>query len=147
MNDNIEKNIKRASLLSLLWKIQNESGFISDEDIKKVSVSLEIPESEVYGVVTFYGMLTRRKLGKNLICLCSNICCWLRGSGDILNYLKARLGIGPGETTKDGLFTLFTVECLGACGGAPMMMVNGEYFENLDYNKIDDIINGLKCRS
>lgn len=134
----------RSATLPALWLVQEECGYISDEAIEYVARMLDIAPADVYGVATFYTMFNRRKLGRHHIQICTNICCWLRGSEQILEYVKARLGIGVGETTKDNLFTLGTVECLGACGDAPMMMVDAEYYENLTPQRIDEILERLK---
>lgn len=136
----------RSALMPVLWLIQEEAGYISDEAIEYAAMSLDIPTADVYGVITFYTMFNRRKIGRHHIQVCTNICCWLRGSEDILKYLKAKLGIDAGETTSDGNFTLSTVECLGACGAAPMMMVDDEYYENLTIESIDEILEEIKSK-
>jgi NADH:ubiquinone oxidoreductase subunit E len=94
--------------------------------------------------VTFYTMFNRSRPGRHHIRLCTNICCWLRGSRELLAYLKARLGINEGETTEDGEFTLSTVECLGACGGSPMMMMDDTYYEELTFEKVDEVLKKVK---
>lgn len=134
----------RAALMPALWLVQEEAGYISDEAIEYVAMSLDISAADVYGAVTFYTMFNRRKIGRHHIQLCTNICCWLRGSKELLKYLKAKLGIDVGETTEDGNFTLSTVECLGACGGAPMMMLDLDYHENLTTEKVDELLDGCK---
>ncbi|PIR17065.1 MAG: NADH-quinone oxidoreductase subunit NuoE [Deltaproteobacteria bacterium CG11_big_fil_rev_8_21_14_0_20_49_13] len=134
----------RAALLPALWLVQEDAGYVSDEAIEYVAMQLDVPVADVYGAVTFYTMFNRRKIGRHHIQLCTNICCWLRGSEEMLKYLKAKLGIGAGETTEDGAITLSTVECLGACGDAPMMMVDLDYHENLTFEKLDGIIK--ECR-
>ncbi|MBI2092893.1 MAG: NADH-quinone oxidoreductase subunit NuoE [Deltaproteobacteria bacterium] len=133
----------RAALLPALWLVQDEAGWISDEAAEYVAAKLDLPAAEVYGTLTFYTMFNRRKLGRHHIEVCTNICCWLKGSEEILTYLKAKLGINEGETTEDGKFTLSTVECLGACGEAPMMMVDLEYYGDLTHDKIDEILKSL----
>ena len=125
-------------------EIQEERGFISDTAIEYIAAKLDLPVADVFGAVTFYTMFNRKQIGKHHIQVCTNICCWLKGSKDVLDYLKARLDIEEGETTENGEFTLSTVECLGACGGAPMMMVDLEYYENLTFEKIDQILESLK---
>lgn len=137
----------RAALLPALWLVQEETGYISDEAIEYVAMQLDVPMADVYGTATFYTMFNRRKIGRHHIQLCTNICCWLRGSEEMLKYLKAKLGIGVGETTEDGAITLSTVECLGACGDAPMMMVDLDYHENLTFEKIDEIIVSLRAKA
>lgn len=130
----------KAALLPVLWLVQEEAGYISDEAVFYVSKLLDMPSAEVFGALTFYTMFNRKKIGRHHIQVCTNICCWLKGSKDILEYLKARLGIDVNQTTEDGKFTLGTVECLGACGGAPVMMMDLEYYEDLTPGKIDEIL-------
>ncbi|MDA8243518.1 MAG: NAD(P)H-dependent oxidoreductase subunit E, partial [Elusimicrobia bacterium] len=95
-------------------------------------------------LVTFYTMFNREPVGKYHLQLCRNISCHMAGAPDLLKRLKDTLGIGEGETTADGLFTLSTAECLGACGAAPVMQVNERYFENLDARKLDALIDDLR---
>jgi len=134
----------RAALLPALWLVQEEAGFISDEAVEHVARSLDVPVAEVFGVVTFYDMFKRRRLGRHHIQVCTNICCWLRGSMELLEYLKARLGIDVGGITEDGNFSLGTVPCIGACGGAPAMMIDLDYFEEMTPARVDEVLRSLK---
>lgn len=134
----------RAAMLPVLWLVQQEEGCVSDEAVEYVARSLDVPVAEVFGVVTFYDAFKRRRLGKHHIQVCTNICCWLRGSMELLTYLKARLGIEVGDVTEDGKFSLGTVPCIGACGGAPAMMVNLDYFEEMTPSKVDEVVGSLK---
>lgn len=136
--------VAKAALLPSLWVIQKEIGFISDVAIEYIAAKLDMSIADVFGTVTFYTMFNRKQIGRHYIQVCTNICCWLRGSKEVLDYLKAHLGIGVGETTEDRNFTLSTVECLGACAAAPMMMVDLEYYENLTFEKIDQILESFK---
>jgi NADH-quinone oxidoreductase subunit E len=104
---------------------------------------LELTPAMVEGVTTFYTMYNTRPVGKHLIQLCRTLSCELRGSLDIRAHLKERLGIGPGETSADGRFTVVEVECLGACGTAPAMMVGEDYYENLTPERVDAILSEL----
>jgi NADH-quinone oxidoreductase subunit E len=106
---------------------------------------LSITPIEVYEVATFYSMYNMTRVGKFVFEVCQTGPCMLRGSDDIINYIKDALGIGVGETTEDGLFTLKTVECLGACGYAPMMQLGKHYREHLTPAKVDAII--AECRN
>lgn len=133
-------------MLPALWLVQDEYGHIPDEAVEYVSMALGVAVPEVYGCVTFYTMFNRRKIGRHHIQLCTNICCWLRGSEELLRHIKAKLGIDVGETTEDGAFTLSTVECLGACGGAPMMMLDLDYYENLTIERVDEILKAVSKR-
>lgn len=135
---------KEAAILPLLHIIQQEFGSISPDSEKRVAEILEIKPIRVREVVTFYTMLNREPVGKYHIQVCSNLTCSLLGSEKLIDYLKEKLEIEPGQTTKDKKFTLSLVECLGACEQAPSMMVNFDYYGNLDKKKIDKILGGLE---
>lgn len=135
---------KQAGLLPVLRLVQSEKGFISAEDERIVAVLLGLRPIKVREVVTFYTLFARKPLGQFHIQVCSNLSCSLAGGEKILEHLKARLGIRIGQTTPDGKYTLTEVECLGACEQAPCMMVNFDYYGNLDPEKIDRILDGLK---
>ena len=109
-----------------------------------VASLLQIESIEVYEVATFYSMFNLKPVGKFLFEVCQTGPCMISGSDNIIDYIKQRLGIGVGETTPDGLFTLKTVECLGACGYAPMMQLGKDYREHLTKEKVDQIIE--ECR-
>jgi len=133
----------RAAILHALWMVQSSEGYVSDSSIEEISRILNLPTAEVYGVATFYTMFARQKRAKHTVRVCTNICCWLRGSKEVLAHIEKRLGIRPNEVTPDGRIFLETVECLGACGGAPAMMVDSDYFEELTPQRIDEILGGL----
>jgi NADH-quinone oxidoreductase E subunit len=135
---------KEAAILPLLHITQQEFGFISPESEKLVAEILGIKPIRVREVVTFYTMLDREPIGKYSIQVCSNLSCSLLGVEKLIDYLKEKLRIEPGQTTKDKKFTLSLVECLGACEQAPCMMVNFDYYGNLDKKKIDKILDGLE---
>lgn len=135
---------KVAALLPVLHITQNEFGCISEEEEKLVAELLEIEPIHVREVVTFYTMLNQRPVGKYHIQVCSNLSCSLLGAENLIDYIKKKFGIGPGETTWDKKFTLSTVECLGACEMAPCMMVNFDYYGNLTKKKIDEILDNLE---
>jgi NADH-quinone oxidoreductase subunit E len=135
---------KQAGLLPVLRLVQSEKGFVSAEDERIVAVLLGLRPIKVREVVTFYTLFARKPLGQFHIQVCSNLSCSLAGGEKIFEHLKARLGIRIGQTTPDGKYTLTEVECLGACEQAPCMMVNFDYYGNLDPEKIDRILDGLK---
>ena len=134
---------KQAALLPVLHMVQRELGYISKDEENRVADLLGINPVKVREVVTFYSMLSRKPLGKYHIQVCSNLTCSLMGAEKLIDYLSGKLGIKPGETSEDGIYTLTTVECLGACDEAPSMMVNTDYYGNLDKNKIDGILKEL----
>ena len=135
---------KRAALLPVLHLVQREVGWIAPEEERFVAQVLGLKPIKVREVVTFYTMFLRRPLGKYHLQVCSNLTCSLLGAGPLLNYLQQKLGVGVGETTADGRFTLSTVECLGACEQAPCLMVNFDYHGELDRDKVDRILESLE---
>ncbi|KKM05932.1 hypothetical protein LCGC14_1749120 [marine sediment metagenome] len=135
---------KEAAILPVLHITQQEFGSISAEEEKLVARILGIKPIKVRELVTFYTMLSRESLGKYHIQVCSNLSCSLLGAGNFVDYLVEKLGIEPGETTPDKKFTLSTVECLGACERAPCMLINFNYYGEMDPKKVDEILDGLK---
>ena len=132
---------RSAVVASLLAAQEQNGGHLTDDAMKAVADYLKIPHVEAYEVATFYDMYNLEKIGKNKIAVCTNISCMLRGSDEILAHFKKRLNIGINETTADGKFTLREVECMAACGGAPMCQVNDkDYIENLTIEKIDHLL-------
>jgi NADH-quinone oxidoreductase subunit E len=137
---------QKSALLPLLHLAQEEFGGWLDVPVMDyVAGLLGITPIEVYEVATFYSMYNMKPVGKFVFEVCQTGPCMLRGSDDIINYIKSKLGIIVGETTPDGLFTLKTVECLGACGYAPMMQLGKHFREHLTPQKVDSIIE--ECRS
>ena len=136
---------QKSALLPLLHLAQQEfGGWLSVETMDYVASLLDLEPIEVYEVATFYSMYNLKPVGRYMFEVCQTGPCMLRGSDDIIHYIYEKLGIKPGETTKDGLFTLKTVECLGACGYAPMMQMGKTYREHLTKDKVDTIID--ECR-
>lgn len=135
---------KEAALLPVLRLIQDEVGAIGRDEEMFVGRLLGIRPIRVREVATFYSMILSRPAGRYHIQVCRNLSCSLLGAGSILEYLQEKLGIGIGETTPDGRYTLSTVECLGACDMAPCLMVNSEYYGPVDRPKIDEILSRLK---
>lgn len=135
---------KEAALLPVLHLVQGEVGCIREDEERFVAQLLGLKPIKVREVVTFYTMFLRRPIGRYHLQVCSNLSCTLLGAGSLLDYLQEKLGIGVGETTADGRFTLSTVECLGACEQAPCLMVNFDYQGQLDREKIDGILEGLR---
>ena len=127
-----------------LRRIQEERGYISDDDITDLTAYLGVPRTQIDEVVAFYTQFTRVPLGKHHIQVCHNVSCSLRGAEGLVKHLCARLGIKPGETTADGQFSLITVECLASCGTAPMMMVGDAYYENLTPASVDALLTEWK---
>lgn len=135
---------KQAALLPTLHYLQEKLGWISLELEAEIARLLETPEIKVREVVSFYHMFHTKAVGKHQIKLCQTLSCHLNGCDSVLSHLEKKLGIKPGETTKDGKFTLETAECLGACEIAPMMQVNAKPYGPLTSKKIDEILDNLK---
>ena len=134
---------RQALLLPLLHEIQEKEGWISADAIKEAAVFLHLPVARVEEVLSFYTMYNRRPVGKQHIQVCTNIVCFLRGADHLMHCLEQRLGISQGETTADGRYTLTGVECLAACGTAPVIQVNKNYHENLDQVGLDRLVDQL----
>ena len=134
---------KRSCLLPLLHLAQREFGWISGEAMDFIAGQLQVPVMQVYETATFYTMYNKKPVGKYHLQVCTNISCSLLNAEHIVKYLEEKLGIGVGETSEDGKFTLTEVECLGSCGTAPVMMINDDYYENLTPERIDAIISKL----
>ena len=135
---------KGAALLPVLHLVQQEVGFIAAAEEHFVAAALGLKPIKVREVVTFYTMFLRRPIGKYHLQVCSNLSCSLLGAGSLLDHLQRKLGIGVGETTADGRFTLSEVECLGACEQAPCLMVNFDYQGQMDKDKIDRLLESLE---
>jgi NADH-quinone oxidoreductase subunit E len=137
---------EKSALIPLLHLAQDEfGGWLSPEAMDYVAGLLKLEPIEVYEVATFYSMYNLRPVGRYVFEVCQTGPCMLRGSDSIIDYIKKRLSINVGETTEDGLFTLKTVECLGACGYAPMMQLGKHYREHLTPERVDQIIE--ECRA
>ena len=137
---------KRSAVVPALLFVQEQNkGWLSEAAMDSVADYLDLPRIAVYEVATFYDMYELKSVGKNKISICTNLSCMLRGSDEIVACLKERLGVDLGETTSDRKFTLREVECLAACGGAPMCQVNDrQYYENLTPEKMLSIIDQLE---
>ena len=136
---------KRSAVIAALHAVQHEKGHLPQASMDAVAGYLDIPPIQVYEVASFYSMFETRPCGRHHISVCTNISCMLRGGEDILGHLEKRLGIKVGESTADGRFYLKQEEeCLAACDGAPMMMVNHVYFEHLTPATVDQILDQHK---
>jgi NADH-quinone oxidoreductase subunit E len=135
---------KLAAMLPTLWLAQKQHGWISTEVMEYVASLLECSPAKVYEVMTFYTMFHREPVGRYHFQVCRTLSCQLCGSEAITAYLKEKLGVGVGETSSDGRYTLSEVECLGSCGTAPMLQLNDDYNENLTAEKLDRLIASLK---
>jgi NADH-quinone oxidoreductase subunit E len=136
---------KRSALIQALMaaQVQND-GWVSRELAEAVAEYLELPTVWAHEVVSFYSMLHDEPMGRHTVNICTNISCWLNGAEDMLAHAEQKLGVKLGETTEDGRISLIREEeCLAACCGAPMMVIDGHYHETLDIEKMDAILDGL----
>ena len=136
---------QRSAVISALHAVQHENnGYLTAELMNEVAEYLDLPTIHVYEVASFYSMFQTKQVGRNNVAICTNISCMLRGADDIVAHVEKKLGIRLGESTEDGrIYLKKEEECLAACCGAPMMMVNHKYFENLTPDRIDEILDGL----
>lgn len=135
---------KRGALLPGLYLVQEENGYVSPEQAEQVAGLFEIEPVDVYEVLTFYNMFYTEPQGRHHVYLCTNLSCSLRGGRSLLRQIEGHLGVRAGQTTADGRVTLGHEECLGSCGTAPMMRVDGVYHENLDPESAMSIIDALE---
>ena len=137
---------QKSAVIPVLHLAQQEfGGWLSSETMDYVASLLQLEPIEVYEVATFYSMYNLKPVGKYLFEVCQTGPCMINGSDEIVKYIYDKLGIKPGETSEDGMFTLKTVECLGACGYAPMMQMGKDYREHLTKEKVDAIVE--ECRN
>lgn len=138
---------QKSALLPVLHLAQEEFGWLSPESMDYVASLLGLDPIEVYEVATFYSMYHLKPVGKYVFEVCQTGPCMIKGSDDIIEYIKEKLDINPGETSADGLFTIKPVECLGACGYAPMMQMGKTYREHLTKERVDAIIEECRAKS
>ncbi|HEY9017478.1 NADH-quinone oxidoreductase subunit NuoE [Thiomicrospira sp.] len=136
---------KQSAVIAALRIVQEvNGGHLTRDLMDQVAAYLDMTPISVYEVATFYSNFEHKPVGRHKICLCTNISCMLRGSDELLDYLQKKLGVGVGEVTQDGKFSIKKVECLGACGGAPMMQIGKVYYEDLTETRLDDILDNLE---
>ena len=141
-----DKGNMKDKLIEILLEIQlrTEGNYVPKEALKIISESLDIPLSRVYGVATFYSMLSIKERGKYVIQICNSAPCYISGSSDIVKDFEEVLGIKMGEVTEDGMFSLEYTSCIGACNLAPAVKINDKVYGNLDKNKIIEILDSLR---
>jgi NADH-quinone oxidoreductase subunit E len=131
---------KRAGCVEALKTVQKHHGWVSDASVQELAQFLDMTPDELDAVATFYSLIFRRPVGRHVILICDSVTCWIMGYEDLLAHLTNRLGIGLGETSTDGRFTLLPVSCLGTCDHAPAMMIDDELHRDLNREKIDQIL-------
>lgn len=131
---------RESMILPALWLTQEQEGWVSQEAIAYIADRIGTFASKVYEAATFYTMYNLHPMGKYHICVCRTLSCWLRGKQEIVDYLRDEIGVTPGKKTEDGKFSLEEVECLGHCGTAPVVQINGEFYENMDVEKLKSLL-------
>ena len=132
---------KRENLIPILQEIQENDGYLSEESVVNVGQHLNIPTSKIFGVATFYNQFRFEPIGKYHIQVCRGTACHVLGSATVLEELEKALSVKAGQTTRDGLFSIEVVACIGACGLAPVISINGEFYAKVNSTSIHEIVN------
>jgi NADH-quinone oxidoreductase E subunit len=135
--------VRRSAILPLMFIVQRERGYLDPPGVAYLAKRLSLRITDIWEVATFYSMLHTKPVGKYHIQICKTLSCKIMGEPGITEYVCAKLGIKPGDTTADGRFTVSLVECLGSCGTAPMFQIGFDYYENLTTDKVDQILQSL----
>ncbi len=131
---------RRNACIDALQIVQRHRGWVSDEAVQDIAAALDLSPEEVDSVATFYNLIYRKPVGQHVILLCDSVSCWVMGYERLREHLAARLGIGFGQTSADGRFTLLPVPCLGTCDHAPAMMIGTELYRDLTPERLDEIL-------
>ncbi|MCE5252247.1 NADH-quinone oxidoreductase subunit NuoE [bacterium] len=140
-------NAQRDDLIPILQEVQEKKGFLSREDVVSIGKYLKLPASKIYGVATFYNQFRFQPRGQYNIQLCRGTACHVKGSEKVLDAVKRELNIAPGETTRDGVFSLEVVACIGACGLSPVISINGEFYAGVTQDKVKVIIDSYRGKA
>ena len=143
MRRRLPEGFEPSLVLPCLRRIQEDRGYVADEDIDGLATWLGVPRIQIEEVLSFYTQFRRAPVGRWHLQACRNLSCSMRGAEGVIGHLERRLGIQPGQTTADGRYTLSTVECLGSCGTAPVVMVNETYHEDMSPERLDALIESL----
>jgi NADH-quinone oxidoreductase subunit E len=143
MRRRLPEGFEPSLVLPCLRRIQEDRGYVAAEDIDGLSAWLGVPRIQIEEVLSFYTQFRRAPVGRWHLQACRNLSCSMRGAEGVIAHLEHRLGIAPGQTTPDGRYTLSTVECLGSCGTAPVVMVNETYHEDMSPERLDALIESL----
>jgi NADH-quinone oxidoreductase subunit E len=143
MKQRYPAGFESSLVLPILRRVQEDRGYIVDADVDGIAEYLGVPRIQVEEVISYYTQLRRKPIGRWHLEVCRNVSCSMNGAERVIGHLCRKLGVQPGETTADGRFTLSTVECLGSCGTAPVVVVNERYHENMSAEKIDALLERL----
>ncbi len=133
----------KAAIMPVLWMAQKKWGWLSESVMRYVASVMDLPYAHVLGVATFYTMYFKKPMGKFHVQVCTNISCMLRGGDEIYRQFCEKFGISHNQTTADGRISVEEVECMGACGGAPMIAVNEDFYENISWSQIEGMMEKL----
>lgn len=136
--------VKDKILLNILQEAQDKEGWLSEDTLKKISLKYQIPISRLYGIVTFHTMLRSKKQGKYILELCGSPSCVLNKGRDIEKFIEKELGVQIGQTTKDGMFSIYKTSCIGCCDEAPAMLINGKPYTKLTVKRVKELLKELK---
>ena len=139
--------VKKPAVMPVLWVAQEQNGWVSGEVMQEVASILDMTPEEILGVVSFYTMYHQKPMGKYHIQVCTNVSCMLKGANQIYDHVKKKLGLNNMEVTEDMQFSIEEVECMGSCGTAPMIAVNEDYYENLDVDQTEKMLESLKNKN
>jgi len=134
---------KKAAIMPIMWMAQKKFGYLSKEVMEYIGGILDLPFSHVYGVATFYTMYFKKPMGRNHIQVCTNVSCMLKKGDEIYDFVANKLNLKHNQASADLKFSLEEVECMGACGGAPMIVINEDFYENVDINQVNELIDNL----
>ncbi len=137
----------RELIVDIMFALQNHYGYLSDEALEEGAHLLGMTPLELEELATFYDFIYREVVGKFVIHVCDGVVCWMNGYEWVMDYLSQKLGVKPGETTPDGLFTILPTACIGYCDLSPAMLINGRPYGPLTPEKVDDILNGLRTEA
>jgi len=138
------KGARRDSLIPILQEVQEACGFLPEEAIVKIGRHLDLPASKIYGVATFYNQFRFQPPGRHQVMVCRGTACHVKGSASVLEAICHDLKIRPGQTTRDGLFSIDVVACIGACGLAPVISIDGEFFAGVTPDAVPAILDGFR---
>jgi len=140
------EGFESSLVLPCVRRIQDDRGYVADSDIDGLVEYLGVPRIQIEEVLSYYTQFRRKPIGRWHLQTCRNVTCSMRGAERLIDHLSRRLGVAPGQTTPDGVFTLSTAECLGSCGTAPVLMVNDAYHESMSIDKVDELLEELRNR-
>ncbi len=140
-------NATRDALIPILQEVQQEQGYLSRDAVVQIGKHLRLPVSKIYGVATFYNQFRFQPQGRNHVQVCRGTACHVKGSAAILETIKRELGVEPGKTTRDGEFSLEVVACIGACGLAPVICINGEFHAGVSTKTVAKIIDSYRRKA